>query len=82
VINVVLDLGNMREARPTLLSQLEALDEEIREEGGSLMLARCSSRILSALQVARLASAIPIFETVAQALDSLPAQSEEDDDPA
>jgi len=80
MVNLVLDLAHTRDLAPPVLNLLAEMNDEAREEGGQLMLVHCHSRILSALQVAQLASDIPIFESVERALESVRAAAEDGTD--
>lgn len=62
------DVGN---AEAAFLDRLVGIEEEIRFEEGRLILSNCSSKLLSSLTVAQMASSIPIFETPEKALHSI-----------
>lgn len=71
VRNFVMNFKGVDDVEEIFFSQLVDLDEEIGFEGGRMILADCSSKMLSMLTVSHLGSAIPIFESVDKAMEAI-----------
>ncbi|MEE8394836.1 MAG: PilZ domain-containing protein [bacterium] len=71
--NFVFDFAEVAKMEEAFLSRLLSLDEEILFEEGRLVLANCSSSLLSSLTVSQLATSIPIFESLEKAVVSIKA---------
>lgn len=73
VRNFVMDFSKVDEIDDGFFSQLVDIDEEVRYEGGVLIMANSSPQLLCTRQVSELATMIPIFETVSKAVHSIKA---------
>ena len=71
VFHFVADFANVKETDKGFISQLLEIDEEVRFEGGVLIMANSSARLLGNRNVSELATTIPIFETVNKAVNSI-----------
>ena len=71
VFHFVADFGKVTDIDKAFIGKLLEIDEEIRFEGGILIMAASTSRLLSKRHVSELATTIPIFETVNKAVNSI-----------
>ncbi|MCZ6558090.1 MAG: PilZ domain-containing protein [SAR324 cluster bacterium] len=71
VRHFVMDFSEVNEIDDDFFTQLVAIDEEIRYEGGVITMANSSSQLLCTRQVSELATIIPIYETVDKAVSSI-----------
>ncbi len=73
VRHFVMDFSKVDEMDEGFFSQLIKIDEEIRYEGGVIIMASSSSQLLCTPQASQLATMIPIFESVDKAVTSINA---------
>lgn len=71
ILHFVADFAKVAEIDNGFISQLLAIDEEVRFEGGVFIMASSSSRLLGKRHVSELATTIPIFESVSKAVNSI-----------
>ena len=67
----IVDLENVGDISDVTFEGLLEIDDEVKFEAGTMMLTNCSSNILTKLTVSQMASSIPIFESVAKAIQEL-----------